>query len=181
MTLPIVKYGSGVLREKARPVAAVTLDLVTLAQDMIDTMHGARGVGLAAEQVGRLESLCVIDVPSDCEDEDARAFNAGVEMPLVMFNPLIVAEEGSQSGKEGCLSFPGLSGNVTRPAQVTCQYTDAAGRSQMVTARGFLARAILHETDHLNGVLYVDRLGAVDKLALAGKLRKMAKKNGGSL
>lgn len=182
MVLDIVKYGAPVLRETARPVPSVTPALVKLAADMVDTMHKARGVGLAAPQVGRLEALCVIDVPADCEEDDeTRAFNAPVAMPLVLFNPVIVATEGSQEGKEGCLSLPNMSAPVVRAAQVTCQFTDAAGRPQIVTARGFLARALLHETDHLAGVLYVDHLSAVDKLAMAKRLQKLAQKNGGSL
>ena len=182
MQLPIVHYGNRILREKSIPVPAVTPALIALARDMVETMHRAKGVGLAAEQIGRLESVCVIDVPKECEETDEiRDFNAAVEMPLVMFNPVVIATEGSQCGKEGCLSFPGLGGQVTRPDQVVCQYVDVHGMPQIITVRGFLARAVMHETDHLNGVLYVDHLGAVEKLAMAGKLHRMAQKNGGNL
>ena len=182
MLLKIVHYGDKILHEKARPVPTVTPALVKLAEDMVETMYKARGVGLAAEQVGRLESVCVIDVPASCEEDDeTRAFNASVQMPLVMFNPIVISTEGSQCGKEGCLSFPNLGGTVTRPAQVTCQYTDAGGMPQIITVKGFLARAVMHETDHLNGVLYVDRLSAAEKLEKADKLRRMAQKNGGNM
>ena len=182
MVLEIVKYGSAVLREKAVPVPAVTPELVRLAENMLQTMYRAKGVGLAAQQVGRCESVCVIDVPGDCEENDeVKAFNARVKMPLVMFNPVVIAKEGSQDGKEGCLSFPNMGGKVVRANQVTCQFTDAAGRMQIITVRGFLARAVQHETDHLNGVLYVDLMSAVEKLALADKLKKLAKKNGGNI
>lgn len=182
MLLKIIHYGDKVLREKARPVPSVTPELAKLAENMVETMYKARGVGLAAEQVGRLESVCVIDVPASCEENDeTRAFNAAVKMPLVMFNPIVISTEGSQCGKEGCLSFPNLGGTVTRPAQVTCQYTDVHGMPQIITVKGFLARAVMHETDHLNGVLYVDRLSAVEKLEMAGKLSRMAQKNGGSM
>ncbi|MBQ6339817.1 MAG: peptide deformylase [Kiritimatiellae bacterium] len=182
MILKIVHYGDKVLREKARPVPGVTPALVKLAEDMVETMYKARGVGLAAEQVGRLESVCVIDVPASCEEDDeTRAFNTSVTMPLVMFNPIVISTEGSQCGKEGCLSFPKLGGTVTRPGQVTCQYVDLRGMPQIITVKGFLARAVMHETDHLNGVLYVDHLSAVEKLEMADKLRRMAQKNGGSM
>ena len=182
MLLEIVKYGSAVLRETSVPVRAVTPELVRLAEDMLQTMYHAKGVGLAAQQVGRLESVCVIDVPSDCEEsEEVKAFNSRVKMPLVMFNPLIISKDGAQEGKEGCLSFPNLGGRVVRADQVTCQYADVSGRMQIITAKGFLARAVQHETDHLNGVLYVDLMSAEDKLALADKLKKLAKKNGGNL
>ena len=182
MLLKIVHYGDKVLREKARPVLTVTPALVKLAEDMVETMYKARGVGLAAEQVGRLESVCVIDVPASCEEDDeTRDFNAAVKMPLVMFNPIVISTEGSQCGKEGCLSFPKLGGTITRPGQVTCQYTDVHGMPQIITVKGFLARAVMHETDHLNGVLYVDHLSAVEKLEMADKLRRMAQKNGGNM
>ncbi len=182
MILDIVKYGSEVLRETATPVPSVTPTLVKLAEDMLETMYRAKGVGLAAQQVGRLESLCVIDVPADCEDNDAtKAFNSAVKMPLVMFNPVVIAKDGTQDGKEGCLSFPNMGGRVIRANQVTCQYLDVSGQMQIITVRGFLARAVQHETDHLNGILYVDLMSAVDKLALADKLKKLAKKNGGNL
>lgn len=181
MKLSIVKYGDKVLREHSKPVGRITAELVRLVEDMIDTMHAARGVGLAAQQVGRTEALCVIDIPEGCEDdEEIEAFNAQVAMPLVMFNPVVVAVEGSQEGKEGCLSFPGVGGRVTRPAVATVQFTNLEGQPCIVTGKGFLARAIMHETDHLNGVLYIDQMTAPDKLALAGKLDKLVAKNGGN-
>ena len=181
MLLPIVKYGDKVLREKSRPVASVTPALRKLAEDMIETMHAAEGVGLAAQQVGRRESVFVVDVPPDCmKDPEVRAFNAPIRMPLVAFNPAIVSSEGSQRDNEGCLSFPGMSGHVTRPFEVTLSCLDIDGNPQVVNACGLLARAILHEFDHLNGVLYVDHLSAVEKLTMAGKLKKLAKANGGA-
>ena len=101
MVLRICKYGEKVLREKAQPVVCVTDDLRRLADDMVETMHQAKGVGLAAEQVGRLERLCVIDIPGGCEDEADELFNAPIPMPLKLFNPEIIAQEGSQKDKEG--------------------------------------------------------------------------------
>ena len=174
MVLEIVKYGSAVLREKAVPVPAVTPELVRLVENMLQTMYHAKGVGLAAQQVGRCESVCVIDVPADCEEsEDVKAFNARVKMPLVMFNPVIISKEGSQEGKEGCLSFPDMGGRVVRADQVTCQYADASGRMQIITVRGFLARAVQHETDHLAGVVFVDRVSSTQLLLLKGKLARL--------
>ena len=179
MKLKVFKYGEKVLREKANPVAVVDDRLRKLAADMLETMHDAKGVGLAAEQVGRLERMCVIDIPEGCEEADDEIFNAPIAMPLVLFNPEIVAQEGSQRDKEGCLSFPNVGGTLTRAAQVTCQYLDVDNRPQMITARGFLARALQHEIDHLNGILYIDHMSAVERLAYAPKLKKLAKANGG--
>ena len=179
MKLKIYKYGEKVLREKAQPVVVVDDKLRKLAEDMVETMHAAKGVGLAAEQVGRLERMCVIDIPEGCDEAEDEMFNAPIAMPLVLFNPEIVAQEGSVRDKEGCLSFPNVGGSLTRAAQVTCQYLDAENRPQMITARGYLARALQHEIDHLNGILYVDHMSAVERLACAAKLKKLAKQNGG--
>lgn len=180
MVLKIFKYGEKVLREKASPVAVVTDELKKYTDDMIETMHAAKGVGLAAQQVGRLESMCVIDIPEGCDEEEDELFNAPISMPLKLFNPVILAAEGSQFDKEGCLSFPKIGGSVTRAAQVTCQYLDEENRPQIITARGFLARALQHEIDHLNGILYVDHLSAIERLSFAAKLKKLAKENGGT-
>lgn len=179
MVLKIFRYGEKVLREKAQPVSAVTDNHRALAADMIETMRKARGVGLAAQQVGLTVRMCVIDIPSDCEDADDALFNAPIAMPLVLVNPEIVAQEGAQRDKEGCLSFPNVGGSITRAAQVTCQYLDVDNKVQMITARGFLARALQHEIDHLDGILYVDHMTAVERLACAAKLKKLAKANGG--
>lgn len=179
MILQICKYGEKVLREKATPVTAVTDELRILASDMLETMRKARGVGLAAQQVGRTERMCVIEIPEGCDEPEDELFNAPVTMPLKLFNPEIIAKEGSQHDKEGCLSFPGVGGSVTRAQQVTCQYLDENNRPQIITARGFLARALQHEIDHLNGILYVDHLSALERLSFATKLKKLAKSNGG--
>ena len=180
MILKICKYGEKVLREKASPVTIVTDELRKTIEDMLDTMHKAGGVGLAAQQVGRLERMCVIDLPENCDNEDDAAFNAPIQMPLKLFNPEIIAKEGSQYDKEGCLSFPGVGGKLTRAAQVTAQYLDENNMPQMITARGYLARALQHEIDHLDGVLYVDHMSAVERLQYAAKLKKLAKQNGGT-
>ena len=179
LKLKVYRYGEKVLREKATPVAVVDDRLRKLADDMIETMHDAKGVGLAAEQVGRTERMCVIDIPEGCDEPEDEMFNAPIQMPLKLFNPEIVSREGSQRDKEGCLSFPGVGGSLTRAAQVTCQYLDENNMPQMIAARGFLARAIQHEIDHLDGILYIDHMSAVERLTCAAKLKKLAKANGG--
>ncbi|MBO4708218.1 MAG: peptide deformylase [Kiritimatiellae bacterium] len=179
MKLRIFKYGEKVLREKSEPVAIVTDQLRSLAVDMIATMHAAKGVGLAAQQIGHTERMCVIDIPEGCETEEDEAFNSIVPMPLILFNPEIISREGSQFDKEGCLSFPGVGGSVERAAQVTCQYLDMNNMPQIVTARGFLARALQHEIDHLDGILYVDRLSDEGRASFEPKLKKLSDSNGG--
>ena len=180
MALRVYKYGERVLREKAKPVAAVTDDLRQLADEMIETMRASKGVGLAAEQIGRTESVCVIDIPEGCEEEEDEIFNAPIRMPLKMFNPEIIAHDGSVRDKEGCLSFPGVGGSVTRAAEVTCRYHDENNLPCTITARGFLSRAVQHEIDHLNGILYIDRMTAAERLSFAPKLKKLSKANGGA-
>lgn len=162
---PIVKYGSPVLRERAVPVAAVDESVRTLVGDMLASMYAGNGVGLASEQIGRTEAVCVIDVPA----EQA----SGVRMPLVLINPRIVEAEGEQVGQEGCLSFPDIYVNVRRSERVKAVYLDMDGVAQTVDATGLLSRAIQHELDHLNGVLLVDHMSPVQKVANAGKLKRM--------
>ena len=179
LALRVYKYGEKVLREKSRPVAAVDAKLRRLADEMLALMHETRGVGLAAQQVGHLERMCVIDIPEGCEDGFDEAFNASIAMPLRLWNPEIIASEGSQRDKEGCLSFPDVGGSIVRAEQVTCRYVDETNTVRTITARGFLARALQHEIDHLDGILYIDHMSAVERLACAMKLSKLAAKNGG--
>lgn len=179
MKLKVFKYGEKVLRDKSVPVSAVDDSMRALADDMLETMHAAKGVGLAAQQVGRTERMCVIDIPDGCEDDADQIFNSPIVMPLKLWNPEIISREGSQYDKEGCLSFPGIGGSLVRAAEVSVRYLDENNRPQTITARGFLARALQHEIDHLDGVLYVDRMTAVERLEVAGKLKKLAKANGG--
>jgi peptide deformylase len=178
MLLKVAKYGEKILREKTSKVEEVTDELRKLSDDMLETMYHTKGVGLASTQVFRQERFCVIDVPSDCEDGMDCQFNLPIRMPLKMWNPEIIQRVGSVTDKEGCLSFPGLSGYVTRAEQVTCTYLDEFNKTQTITARGFLARAIQHEVDHLDGMVYIDRLSAVERLSLAKKLKRLCKENG---
>ena len=173
MIFPIVTFGNDRLRKKAAPVTAITPEIKNLVADMLETMYHAEGVGLAAEQIGRDEAVCVIDVPTQAEKPDCREANASIEMPLVMLNPEIVSTSGSQRNSEGCLSFPEIHVMVTRPIEVTATFTNLNGERQTITARGLLSRAIQHEIDHLNGVLLVDRMSALQKVSVSGKLKRL--------
>ncbi len=165
----VVKFGNQVLRTKATPVGEVTDEIRALAKDMLSSMYAENGLGLAAEQIGRDEAIFVIDVPEES--------NCGLEMPMVLIDPEITESEGEQVGQEGCLSFPGVFINVKRAEHVKVAYTDLTGKRQEIGAAGLLSRAIQHEMDHLNGVLLVDYMSAVQKVANAGKLKRLKRES----
>ncbi len=166
--LGIEILGSRVLREKAAPVEAVTDDVRRLIRDMIDTMYDAEGIGLAAPQVGISERILVVDVADEDEDRHMHA----------LVNPVIV-EFGRKTEKasEGCLSIPGIEEMVTRPARVTVEALDPDGEPVRIEAEGLLARALQHEVDHLDGMLFIDRLSSLKRGIL---LRKWRKSRGGN-
>ena len=175
MELKIKTYGDPVLRERARPVDEITPEICDLAEEMLRVMHQQNGVGLAAEQVGRREAVVVIDIPpvADC-DKEKNPLNPDAVMPLVLINPEITeSSKKKESCEEGCLSFPGLWAEVSRPAEVTVHYTGIDGRQQDMRCRGLLARAVQHELDHLNGTLFIDRISYARKIALKGRLKKL--------
>ena len=175
--LAIQTYGNPVLRRTATPVAAVTPELKKLAKDMILTMHRANGVGLAAQQVGRPEAVGVVDVPADhdTEEKGGPRLNPGVEMPLVLFNPVITdaSEDETSSMDEGCLSFPGINGAVERPWRIRVEFLDLDGNPRTQELQGYFARAVQHEIDHLNGTLFIDHFKYVKKLAVRNKLNRL--------
>ncbi len=168
-------YGDDVLREPATPVAEVNADIRALVKSMIETMRAENGVGLAAEQVGRTEAVCVVEVPAEYDtDEQGNRLNPDVKMPLVLINPEILESSDEKDVmEEGCLSFPGIYAPVKRPVEVTVRYLDTDGVSRELRLRRFVARAAQHEMDHLNGVLLVDRMSSVKRIALRGQLKRM--------
>ena len=176
--MDICKYGDPVLSKPAAPVPEVTPELRALAREMLQTMYEADGVGLAAEQVGRTEALCVIDVPPEAQGAQFAPLNAGVKMPWILFNPVVSEPEGTQRGGEGCLSFPGVSAQVTRARSVRVDWLGEDNKHYSARVHGLLARAVQHETDHLKGIVFVDRLSPTQKMLVAGKLRKLKRENG---
>ncbi|HMP75189.1 MAG TPA: peptide deformylase [Kiritimatiellia bacterium] len=175
MKLDMHYYGDPVLRAPAARVEAVTDELRQLAAAMIEAMHTENGVGLAAPQIGRSVALCVVELPVDYDTtEDGRRLNPDVEMPLVLINPEIVSiGRKTDVHEEGCLSFPGLRGNIERPIDITVRYLGLDGQPRARAFTDFLARVIQHEVDHLNGVLFIDRMSAAKRFALKGRLRKL--------
>ncbi len=181
--LPIYTYGQPVLRKRARPIKQVTDELKKFVADMFETMHHASGIGLAANQVGALERVIVVDI-SDVDDkphegvgEAATAASLSPEQPkqLVLLNPEVVSSSGSWKMEEGCLSIPDIRDEVTRAETIRVRYRDLDFREQELDADGLLGRVILHEIDHLNGVLFIDHLGAVKQKLLRGRLNKIVR------
>ncbi|MBH0173021.1 peptide deformylase [Fictibacillus sp. 23RED33] len=143
--LKIVEHPHPVLETECEPVKTFDKNLKTLVKDMFETMYEAEGVGLAAPQVGIAEQIAVVDIGDDTGQ-------------LVLINPVIKKASGSQSGPEGCLSFPGLFGEVERPFEVTVTAYDVNGKEFTLKASDFLARAIQHEIDHLHGILFTSKV-----------------------
>jgi peptide deformylase len=184
MILEIVKYGNPVLREKGREVKEVDDKIKQLAVDMLETMRAANGVGLAAQQVGVPVQLTVIDV-AGIEDRPSAMWIGDQEvpieehMPLVLLNPVLKLSEEKEVGNEGCLSFPEITAEITRSSGVRCTAQLLDGQKIEFEAAGLLARALQHETDHLNGVLFIDRMNTATKAGLAGKLKRLQKETRG--
>lgn len=149
--LPIITFPNAVLRQRAKKVREIDKPLLRLAHDMIDTMHANYGVGLAANQVGVLKRVIVIQLPEE-------------EEPRIYINPEIVVREGEREVEEGCLSVPGYIGTITRSILVRFRALDSTSKLVRLKADGLLAQALEHEVDHLNGILYIDHLKSHEAL-----------------
>ena len=154
---PIILADNPILRKKSKKVKHFGEALQVLIDDMAETMHAANGVGLAAPQVGVLERVIVVQLPEDEEDPQGGKLFA-------LCNPQIVRADGEEEGEEGCLCLPGYVGEVKRATSVTVKAQDRRGKKMRIKAEGFLARVFQHETDHINGILYIDRVESPDKL-----------------
>ena len=177
--LPIYAYGQSVLKEPAPPIEADSPELQSLLDDMIETMHAANGVGLAAPQVGRSLRVFVADLSPYAEDlaEEHGEVPTWAKGPVVFINPEIVTEPECDevAMEEGCLSIPDLREDVWRPERLRVRYLDRHFQPQEIDAEGHFARVIQHETDHLDGVLYLDHLSSLRRRLLRRRLNAIAR------
>jgi peptide deformylase len=180
MRLSILQYGDPILRAKGKRIDQIDDRIRELAANMLETMHEANGVGLAAQQVGEALQLTVLDV-SQAEDRPSTLrFNGSdvdpnTHMPLILINPQIALGNETESGTEGCLSFPEITGEIERAQSVTVRAENLEGAPIEIEASGLLARALQHEIDHLNGILFIDRLSSAAKASLSSRLKRLQK------
>jgi peptide deformylase len=183
MIREIVIYGDPVLRKKGKPIREISEQIRQLAEDMIETMHEVHGVGLAAQQVGEPIQLTVIDV-ADAENRPSRMWIDGQEvdpkdhMPIILVNPELELSKETEVGPEGCLSFPEINADISRATRIKVKALDLEGQPVTFEAEGLLSRVVQHETDHLNGILFIDRMSSATKVSLGSKLKKLAAERG---
>jgi len=180
MKLSILQYGDPILRAKGERIDNIEDRIRELAQSMIETMHAANGVGLAAQQVGEAIQMTVLDV-SQVEDRpttmklNGENVDPKTTMPLVLVNPQVDLGRETEMGTEGCLSFPEITGEIDRAKSITVRAQNLDGEPVEIETSGFLARAIQHEVDHLNGILFIDRMSSAAKTSLSSKLKRLHK------
>jgi peptide deformylase len=181
MSLPIVHYNEPVLRRKGETITAFDDALRALGNAMVETMHEARGIGLAAQQVGKALRLCVIDLRDTDRDFDWAI--DGTHPPLDLIMPMMIANPTVKPAprapldlaEEGCLSFPGIRGDVERPDTITVSYQDEHGTPHTLKCNGLFARCVQHEVDHLNGVLFIDRMAKTARATIDEAVKALAK------
>ncbi len=171
MILDITFYGNPILRQQGKPIDSVTPEIKQLANDMLETMYEAAGIGLAAQQIGKALQIAVIDIPEEIETPsrmwiDGKPVDKADFMPMVLINPELKTIKKKDSAEEGCLSFPGINAQITRPSRVACTCLNIEGQELQFEADGLLGRAVQHEVDHLNGVLFTDHMIPEEKRAL---------------
>ena len=180
MNLSILQYGNPILRAKGKRIEKIDDGIRELAANMVETMHAANGIGLAAQQVGEALQLTVIDI-SQVEDRPSEMKLKGKDvdpkaaMPLILINPEITLNEKTVVETEGCLSFPEITGEIARAKSVVARAQTLDDGTIEIEAGGLLARAIQHEVDHLNGILFIDRMSSAAKAALSSRLKRLQK------
>ena len=163
--LPILKYGDEILHKKSEPINNINEAIIELAHKMVETMHAAPGIGLAAPQVGVGKRLITIDLSVGKDPSEL----------IILINPEILEEDGKEILEEGCLSLPGISENVPRPSKILVKGIDLDGKERKIEASGILARAFCHEVDHLNGKFFIDHLSYLKKNLIKRKILKQIK------
>lgn len=178
MPTRIVHFNDPILRRKGAKVAAFDAELRRLTTAMVEAMHAARGIGLAAQQIGEVRQICVVDLRETAADFDWKL--DGSKPPLELFMPMVIANpevesvpEPAESAEEGCLSFPGVNGEVARPDEISVRYQDEHGTPHLLRCNGLFARCIQHEVDHLNGVLFIDRMDEATRARLEPELKEL--------
>ena len=180
MKLPILQYGDPMLRAKGKGIDQIDDRIRELVANMLETMEAANGVGLAAQQVGEALQLTVLDI-SRVEDRpstmtlNGREVDPQTAMPLVLINPEIELADETEMGTEGCLSFPEITGEIERAKSVIARGQTLEGAKIEIEATGLLARALQHEADHLNGILFIDRMSSATKASLSSRLKRLQK------
>jgi peptide deformylase len=180
MRLSIFQYGEAILRAKGKRIDQIDDRIRELAANMLETMQAVNGVGLAAQQVGEAIQLTVLDVSPVEDRPSTMTFNGEhvdpkAKMPLVLINPRITLGTETEVGIEGCLSFPDITGEIERSESVIVHAETLENEKIEIEATGLLARAIQHEIDHLNGILFVDRMNSATKVSLASRLKRLQK------
>jgi peptide deformylase len=181
MPLPIVHYNDSILRKKGNKITEFDNALADFARQLVLTMHEAGGIGLASQQVGRAAQVCVVDLrESDAKyswELDGGHPPPEIFMPLVIINPVVEFPPGAEKKvvEEGCLSFPEIRGDVERIERLTVRFQDERGIAHVLSCDGLLARCVLHEMDHLNGVLFIDRMDKKTRSGLDDAIRLLAK------
>jgi len=181
MLLRVTQYGEPILRKVGTAITEFDADLAQLADDMVDTMYDEEGIGLAAQQIGKAIQLFVLDVrPPEGEQPafdysfDGKQPPLDLIMPMALANPKVsIIDSSKDVYEEGCLSFPDVRGKVTRPIGVRCEFQDTEGNSHILDATGLLGRCILHESDHLNGELFIDKMNKRDLQRMTPRIKKI--------
>ena len=182
MTLRITQYGESILHDKGKAVSDFSNELFDLSSDMIEAMRGAEGIGLAAQQIGQALRFCVIEVPSHPDYPitcilDGKPLSPSLLMPMPMANPKIEFLPGDDFYyEEGCLSFPEIKGDVSRPERIRVEYQDLDGAPHTLECDELLARCIQHEVDHLDGILFIDRMEKPDFAEIRDEVRALRKR-----
>jgi len=185
MILRVTQYGEPILRKAGEPISVFDAELVEIAKDMTETMYDEEGIGLAAQQIGKALQICIVDVrpPEGAEvafnySYDGKQPPLDLFMPMVICNPKVsIIDDREDVYEEGCLSFPGVNGKVDRPIGVRCDFQDVQGNPHVIEADGLLGRCILHEADHLNGELFIDKMYKRDLLKNQAKIKKLRRES----